>query len=272
MGRPPRQSIRNLYRPIQPSIKVDNRQIEYREFQPAKEIADYVYCFWQLKTISELKEPYLYRVVSDGCIDIFFELENASPNFIMGFCRKYTEFPIGKTFNYFGIRFLPSAFPALFQVSAKEFSNVSQALQPKLPDFSNRLTAIRSKDSSINGLSELLNAEFGKLIFQHNYEPESRFYNSLIAIFEKKGHLDIEQDLKTGFSPRQLRRKFNYYIGTTPKAFSNVVRFQHILNVKPSRQSLKENKIYFDVGFFDQAHFIKQFKKFYGVSPSEAFR
>jgi AraC-like DNA-binding protein len=40
----------------------------------------------------------------------------------------------------------------------------------------------------------------------------------------------------------------------------------------PSKKSLKENKLYFDVGFFDQAHFIKNFKTFYGVTPSEAFR
>ena len=74
-----------------------------------------------------------------------------------------------------------------------------------------------------------------------------------------------------GISPRQLRRIFNFYIGTTAKTFSNVVRFQHILNTSPSKQSLKDSKPYFDVGFFDQAHFIKTFKTFYGVTPSEAF-
>ncbi len=81
-----------------------------------------------------------------------------------------------------------------------------------------------------------------------------------------------ENDLTTGLSPRQLRRIFNFYIGTTAKSFSNVVRFQYILRAKPSAQSLKDNKLYFDVGFFDQAHFIKSFKTYYGVTPSEAFR
>ena len=95
---------------------------------------------------------------------------------------------------------------------------------------------------------------------------------NLILIFQKKGFLDTEKDLDTGLSPRQLRRIFDYYIGTTAKSFSNVIRFQYILNAKPSQQSLKNNKLYFDVGFFDQAHFIKNFKTFYGVTPSEAFR
>ncbi|MEL6606454.1 MAG: AraC family transcriptional regulator, partial [Cyanobacteria bacterium J06614_10] len=59
---------------------------------------------------------------------------------------------------------------------------------------------------------------------------------------------------------------------TLVKSFCQVVRFQYILNAKPSTQSLRENKIFFDVGFFDQAHFIKTFVKFYGVTPSKAFR
>jgi len=83
--------------------------------------------------------------------------------------------------------------------------------------------------------------------------------------------VDIEKELDTGLSPRQLRRIFNFYIGTSAKSFSNVVRFQYILSANPSKQSLKENKPYYDVGFFDQAHFIKHFKTFYGVTPSEAF-
>ncbi|MEY8863036.1 helix-turn-helix domain-containing protein [Tenacibaculum singaporense] len=76
--------------------------------------------------------------------------------------------------------------------------------------------------------------------------------------------------MNTGLSTRQLQRVFNYYIGTTPKAFSNVVRFQQVLSEVTSAQSLKNNKLYLDLGFFDQAHFIKHFKTFYGVTPSKA--
>nr|WP_246164250.1 helix-turn-helix domain-containing protein [Xanthovirga aplysinae] len=125
---------------------------------------------------------------------------------------------------------------------------------------------------SFKKVIELLEKKLESLIQDHQFDFDSRFLNSLNLIFKSKGFLDTEKDLKTGLSPRQLRRIFNYYIGTTPKAFSNVVRFQHILNAKPSKQSLKKNKLYFDVGFFDQAHFIKNFKNFYGVTPSEAFQ
>lgn len=265
-------AIRDLYKPIQPAVKFDNQKILYKEIRPLKEVDSFIYCYWQLKSQTPLMEPFSYRVVSDGCIDIFFERNSPNQSFVMGFFRKYTEFSLGKTFNYFGIRFLPSAFPLLFNVSAKALSNTSQELINVLPQFSEWISNHISQTQSFHEITALMNAKMNNFILLKKFNFDSRFQNALIKIFEHNGFLDIEKDLNTGLSPRQLRRIFDVYIGTTPKAFCNVIRFQHILNAKPSRQSLKENKLYLDVGFFDQAHFINNFKRFYGVTPSVAFR
>ncbi len=264
--------IKNYYKPIQPSIKADNRKITYQESRPSKEIENFVYCFWQLKTQKLLNQPFVYRVVSDGCIDIFFNHNQPSENFVMGFCRKYTEFPIGKSFDYIGIRFLPSAFPLLFGVNAKTLSNQSQELKLILPELSNWITTEIKPLDPFGEIVKLLNKKLIELTEKQSFQYDLRFINAVDLIFQKNGFLNTEKELNTGLSARQLRRIFNFYIGTTAKTFSNVVRFQYILNAKPSKQSLKENKLYFDVGFFDQAHFIKNFKTFYGIVPSEAFQ
>ncbi|WP_339335656.1 MULTISPECIES: AraC family transcriptional regulator [unclassified Croceitalea] len=266
------KGIHKLYRPIQPTIKTENTNILYQEVRPNRKIENLIYCFWQLKTNKSLKEPFVYRVVSDGCIDIFFNHKQVTQNFIMGFCRRYTEFPIGKEFDYIGIRFLPSVFLLLFGIDAKTLSNESQELRQILPDFSQWITSEIKPSQSFDQIVLLLNEKLQQLIKNQEFDYDLRFLNALNLIIQNKGLLDTEKDLDTGLSPRQLRRIFNFYIGTTPKAFSNVVRFQYILNAKPSNQSLKKNKLYYDVGFFDQAHFIKNFKTFYGVTPSEAFR
>ena len=241
--------------------------INYQEFKPSKLLENYIYCYWELKTNKVLNEPFNYRVVSDGCIDIFFDLNAPNNNFVMGFCRKFTEFNIGKSFNYFGIRFLPSIFPLLFNFDAKKLSNRYQDLNNVIPIFSKWISDIKPE----NNLPEIFNVKFESILRIQDQIFDDRFFNAMIKILVKHGNLDVEKELMTGLSPRQLRRKFNYHLGTSPKAFANVVRFQYILNAKPSKQSLKENKIYLDVGFFDQAHFIKCFKIFYGVTPSLAF-
>lgn len=266
------KTIREYYKPIQPTVSVNDNGISYRESKPNKEIEDFIYCFWQLKTQKPLKSDYNYRVVSYGCIDIFFNHKNPADNFVMGFCRKFVQFPIGKEFDYIGIRFLPSAFTHLFKVNAKILSNQSQKLKKILPNFSEWINSKIKPSESFEKIIEILNEKIIGFSKTQDIVYDHRFLDSLDLIFKRNGFLDTEKDLNTGLSPRQLRRIFNFYIGTTAKSFSDVVRFQYILNAKPSKQSLKENKLYFDVGFFDQAHFIKNFKKFYGVTPSEAFR
>ncbi|BFP40058.1 helix-turn-helix domain-containing protein [Flavobacteriaceae bacterium GF1] len=265
------KSIRKYFKPIQPSVSENDDEISYQEAQPYKEIENYVYCFWQLKTQKSLDQDYSYRVVSDGCIDIFFDHRRPAESFIMGFCRKYTEFQIGKEFDYIGIRFLPSAFTHLYGVDAKTLSNQSQELHKILPNFSDWIKSDIKPSDSLQTILKALNEKIIGCLKNKVVHCDHRFLDALNLIFQKNGYLDTEKDLNTGLSSRQLRRIFNYYIGTTAKSFSNVVRFQYILNARPSKQSLKEDKLYFDVGFFDQAHFIKDFKRFYGVIPSEAF-
>lgn len=266
------QFIKSYYKPIQPTVKAENGKVVYREISPEIEIENFVYCFWQLRTKTTLDQNFIYRVVSDGCIDIFFDHTQTSENFVMGFCRKYTEFYLDKSFDYIGIRFLPAVFPLLFEVNAKTLSDESHRLNEILPELSNWITTEIRPDHSFENIVKQLNRKFKRIKKKRNFKHDPRFFNALEVIFQRRGFLDIEKELDTGFSPRQLRRVFNFYLGTTAKTFCNVVRFQHILNAKPSKQSLKENKVYFDVGFYDQAHFIKNFSTFYGVTPSRAFQ
>lgn len=265
-------AIRDHYRPIQPAVRADLNAVIYQESLPEDSIQHFVYCYWQLFTPNLLPTPFLYRVVSDGCVDIFFNLHQPRENFVMGFCRRYTEFAIGDNFHYMGVRFLPSAFPLLYGIDAKEISDQSQPLHAMLPDLSDWITENIDPGQPFELIVQLLNDKLQNTITQKVFDYDNRFFEALQLILERKGYLDIEKALSTGLSTRQLRRIFNYYIGTTPKAFSDVVRFQYILQAIHSQQHLKGNRIYYDVGFYDQAHFIKNFKRFYGVTPSEAFR
>jgi len=93
---------------------------------------------------------------------------------------------------------------------------------------------------------------------------DDRVFNALEIILKNRGVVNLK-DLNTGLSPRQMRRLFHFYIGDSVKTFSKVVRFQNILQAKPSVQSLRQNKIYYDMGYYDQAHFVKEFKHFMAV-------
>jgi len=269
MPTPP--NIRQLYMPIQPTVRQTANNVNYLEILPDVQLLPYIYCYWELKTAQPLQEQFLYRVVADGCIDIYFELTDPTDAYVMGFCKQYTEFPLGNSFHYVGIRFLPTMFPQLFGVDAAALSNRYQHLSDVVPEVATFITEQLNGLPSSAKIKVLFDTYFIDAFTKAQFDDDKRLYGAIGIILQNFGVLNIETDLDTGISPRQLRRLFEFYIGDTAKTFAKVVRFQNILRAKPSSQSLRQNKLFFDAGYYDQAHFIKEFKNFYGVSPSKAF-
>jgi AraC-like DNA-binding protein len=72
---------------------------------------------------------------------------------------------------------------------------------------------------------------------------------------------------QSGLSERYIQKLFLSNIGIGPAAFTSVLRFNKSLQlVLNTTQSLTE--IAYDCGYYDQAHFIKEFRKFTGITPS----
>jgi len=71
-----------------------------------------------------------------------------------------------------------------------------------------------------------------------------------------------------GFSERQLERKFRKQVGITPKILSRIMRFQKFLAMTRASTSLTLADAAIACGYFDQSHFIRDFTRFSGVSPT----
>nr|WP_245243829.1 helix-turn-helix domain-containing protein [Mariniflexile gromovii] len=257
--------------PIQPTVKKSGESVQYCEYLPDVTLQNVIFCYWELKTTKPLDTPFTYRVVADGCIDIYFEINNIQESYVMGFCNKYTEFELKNSFHYIGIRFLPTMFPQVFKIDASQLSNQYINLEIVSNETHAFLMNSLHAVSEFDIIRKKLDYFFKDLISRTAFNFDTRLYNAIHVILQQQGVLNIQKDLNVGISSRQLRRLFDLYIGTTPKSFSKVVRFQNILRAKPSSKSLKENKLFYDSGYYDQAHFIKEFKTFYGVTPTKAF-
>ncbi|WP_077418548.1 helix-turn-helix transcriptional regulator [Chryseobacterium sp. JV274] len=71
----------------------------------------------------------------------------------------------------------------------------------------------------------------------------------------------------SGLSERYIQKLYLTNVGISPSAFAAVIRFnkslQMVLNTPESLTTIA-----YDCGYYDQAHFIKEFKKFTGITPS----
>lgn len=263
--------INRLYKPLQPTVKHTTANVVYEEFLPAPALQNVIYCYWQLKTTATLSEQFTHLVVADGCIDVYFEQSNPQQNYAMGFYDKFTKLSLGVSFHYVGIRFFPTMFPQLFKTSAKTVSDRYVNLKDVIPFLSNFISTNIYNDISIEEVRKILDSYFIKLTSNVKFDFDRRLYDAIYVILENYGVVEIENEINTGISHRQLRRMFEYYIGGTVKTFSKVVRFQSILKLEPTPQNIRQDKLFYDFGYYDQAHFIKEFKHLYGATPTQAF-
>jgi AraC-like DNA-binding protein len=78
---------------------------------------------------------------------------------------------------------------------------------------------------------------------------------------------DIIKDLP--LSRDAFEKRFRRLVGTSPKQFSIVVRLRHVIDTHAAHDSLTDAA--YRAGYFDQAHFIKDFTAFTGQTPGTFF-
>ncbi|RAV98163.1 AraC family transcriptional regulator [Pseudochryseolinea flava] len=264
--------IGKLFTPLQPSTERTVNGIVYSQVRSAPPLQKYIYSYWEFYTDQPLRQPYSHRIVADGCIALIVDILNPENNFIRGFITSYTEYQFDGSFHYAGVCFYPSAFPVLFGLPASELTNVFEQLNSFLPHVARTFTQLFDTKTNISRTKQTFDDYFIRKMIRGNLAYDARFFNAVDIILKSGGALNVQTDLKTGVSPRHLRRLFDFYVGESPKMFCTVVRFQNIINQRPTAICIREKKIFYEAGYYDQAHFIKEFKRLYGLTPSFALQ
>ena len=87
-------------------------------------------------------------------------------------------------------------------------------------------------------------------------------------IYQQKGNVRIKQlSTELYISQSPFEKRFRKIVGTSPKKFADIVRFNTVLHDLNTPRTLLD--ICYDHHFFDQAHFINDFKKYTGSTPEE---
>mgnify|MGYP003521786653 FL=1 len=90
------------------------------------------------------------------------------------------------------------------------------------------------------------------------------------ALLKTNGTTPINVLLKDEISKRrQLERHFRKQIGISPKQLSKAIRLQTTLNLLLNKKSETLTDIAYESDYFDQNHFIKDFKDLVGITPKE---
>lgn len=170
----------------------------------------------------------------------------------------------------FIIIFKPAGFSALFRRDVAELTN-------QLPDFLLLAGASEgfyfleqlAEAKSFAAQASVLDNFFLKKAKQcgSNGEQISEACRQLIV---SKGLINIKElAYQTNMSLRTLERQFTERVGVSPKTFARFKRFHHALSLMNGQKQQSYTSIAYSCGYYDQSHFINEFKSFANHSPSE---
>ena len=95
------------------------------------------------------------------------------------------------------------------------------------------------------------------------------FDRAMLELLRLNGNVSIEQLASLScLSLRQFERVSKDRIGLPPKLFARLVRFSRAYRIRENFSDLSWARIAHECGYFDQMHFIRDFKEFAGVAPS----
>lgn len=125
--------------------------------------------------------------------------------------------------------------------------------------------AIKNADSA-DEQAHILDEYFcGQLDLEPDFET---FAHALQTCEASQGNVSVEDMAnQTGVSSRQLARLFARWLGFPPKTLCRIVRFQMALKTLMQDPKCSLAEVAKRTGYFDQAHFIKDFQKMSGGVP-----
>ena len=127
-----------------------------------------------------------------------------------------------------------------------------------------RLAAIDSKKGKIDYLEEVL---YSKLA---THKPDILLEAAIRKIQLAKGTSTIKQLIgELAISRDAFEKRFRKNVGTSPKHFSSIIKLKNAINIHSPNKTLTETA--FEAGYYDQAHFIRDFKTYTGKTPSLFF-
>lgn len=109
------------------------------------------------------------------------------------------------------------------------------------------------------------------LISRLNPQRKDELVNHAVALIrQNRGNIRIKLLARhLHISEAQLEKRFRSIAGTSPKKFASITRLRNVLDNYSKEYSLTHLGL--EAGYFDQAHFIKDFRSFTGEPPEQFF-
>lgn len=249
--------------------------MQHQEFEPPEELRDTIKCFWyNSRDFGEQQSG--FEVQPDGYAEIIFHfgsgccvsyngsLQPLPSPFMMGLLNQPVLFYAKNNFEIIAIRCFPWAvFDLLGLPSGKGgvriFEHPIAQLQPTLNKF---IQAGKIGEALAQVKQYFLAARL-------QVATSSMLSKAGLAMHEANGNMPVSQVAAAAHATvRTLERNFKRSSGYTVKDVSGLMRFEQVRNKLWLHPDINLAGLAHDLGYTDQSHLSREFKRYSGVTPA----
>ncbi|WP_296381026.1 helix-turn-helix domain-containing protein [Winogradskyella sp.] len=251
----------------------------FKKHPPSQDYEHIIAYFWTLKPSNSDVVDGQYRFVPDAYVDWVFhsgepwqcDFPNVEDNIktdqfhVFGQIKKYIDLSLPKqNLDVFAVKFHPWVADKIWNVDMHYLTDSCLSLsQLNLPDMSElQEKIILSKDvkTKIEHIEQYLFS-----FLNDNYKKSLKYVLSDLSI---NAH-NLIKNQSTGIGLRRLEQRFKNEIGISPKLFSRTIRINKVIEQMKVNTEQSLTQLALANNYYDQSHFIKDFKQFTGLNPSK---
>lgn len=278
-------TFNNIYRPL--TARPFLADSSYREYRPCVTLAPYVSCYWTegdyIPAVgsesgrtgqNQMGSGQEVLVIPDTCMDIIVKVNHTRQQLTGYLCGIQDKpFTTGTQQNTdrissFAIRFPFWAASFFISINMKEACNQTMVLEALGGEWG-RLFEPFFYLTKMEERIRLVEAFLLKKLDAANENPA--LLNSIHLILSASGAVTVRDVCEySTVSQRQIERLFLQKIGLPPKKIASLVRYQNVWRDIVMSGDFDAHNAVYRYGYTDQAHLLKEFRRFHGTNPEGA--
>ncbi|ALW86793.1 hypothetical protein AUC43_17925 [Hymenobacter sedentarius] len=259
--------------------------MECEEFTPAASLQNIVECYWNFEEAGSAT-PLLHPVLPSPKPSIIVVLgkpnhpvtcegangECIEESWMLGQVTDHRlNLRCARPASLFGVMFQPTGFYQLFGMSIVVAASMGTEQECAPRQFGEALTrrvqAATSPAECVAAAEELLLAQLSRRRATPAIEEVAK------ALRQRRGQVCVDELARLAhLSRRQLERRFREAVGVSPKLFAEISRFAQVFQLLKEQPDANWQDVTHACGYFDQAHFIREFRRFTEETPTAFFQ
>ena len=253
--------------------------MRYTELPPPPSLANIIHCFWFLS--SDPGEGDEQPVVADGRLEIILHLAEPfdvrdtharwrpqSSALLAGQLTSPVRIRPAGASDVVGIRFCTDGARSLLAVPIAELNDRVVPLAELAPHLRDALLVALQHHTTPAGRVRAITAV---LLRHHRSPPDSAVHNVLRHLDQPHAPSIASVADHLGLTARTVERRVMATTGLTPTELRAVLRFRRGYRLLERAPVGQWCRVALSAGYYDQAHCIREFRRFTGAAPSQWF-